>query len=321
MTGQDTLNPVVELESVVEQPRTEGALEILSKGSRSFSFAGWFLPADCRQDAAVLYAFCRFVDDVADEALDADTAHTELARVMAELYGEAPARPFLADVLEMFERRGVRVEHATELVRGVRSDLGCVRIPDDRGLLRYSYRVAGTVGLMMCGVLGVRSEEALPFAIDLGIAMQITNICRDVAEDARNGRVYLPATRLRALGIEPTPEGVLASPDGISRVVYDLLQTADRYYDSGSAGMHFIPARTRLAIGVASRVYRAIGVRLRNHDCDALAGRTVVPFSAKLWHGSLGLITAMAQLSTRVRHRSGLHRALDGLPGAHKNEE
>lgn len=304
----------LEAELVVRAPETSEARAVLAKGSKSFSFAGWFLPDEQRDDAALLYAFCRYVDDVADEALDPFQARAGLDAVEAELLGQVPPSPFLRDVLTMFEMRRINRRHAVELVHGVASDLSEVRVADDRELIRYCYRVASTVGLMMCGVLGVHDPRALPYAIDLGVGMQLTNICRDVAEDARNDRVYLPAARLERWGVEPTPRGVLASPEGISRVVADLLDHADRYYASARSGMRFIPLRARLAILVASRVYRAIGVRLRANGCDALAGRTIVPTSSKLVEAA-GAIGGSFFLP-REPHRSDLHRFLDGLPGA-----
>lgn len=190
---------------------------------------------------------------------------------------------------------------------------------DDAELVRYCYRVASTVGLMMCGVLGVRCREALPHAIDLGIAMQLTNICRDVAEDAARGRVYLPAERLRSAGIDP--EDVVrgtADPERVASVVRSVLALADRYYRSADGGMRDIPWRFRPAILVASRTYRAIGVRLRRRR--PTAGRTVVPWPEKLaWSAAAvaaSLRPAILGITPRWAHDRALHQALRGLPGA-----
>ena len=201
----------------------------------------------------------------------------------------------MALFLETADRTGIPVGAALELIVGVRSDMHPVRVADDRELLRYCYRVAGTVGLMMCGVLGVRDTDALPFAVDLGVGMQLTNICRDVAEDAGRGRVYLPATRLHAAGVEPA--GLL--PDGATRapaapVVRDLLQLGERYYRSADAGMRYIPWRARFAILVASRVYRAIGFRVRAQGYDPDQGRAYVSRWRKVLWTLRGLPTAPA---------------------------
>jgi phytoene synthase len=309
-----------ELTMVLPEPSEREALQVLAAGSRSFSFAGWFLPADRRADAALLYAFCRHVDDVADEADDAERAASGLDALEDQLRSGRATSPFMASILELFARREMSVEPAIELIRGVRSDLGEVRVADDKELLTYCYRVAGVVGLMMCGVLGVKHPAAAPFAIDLGVAMQLTNISRDVGEDATLGRVYLPATRLSAVGVRPTPDGLRAAPHEVGQVVHDLLSLADRYYESAAEGMRFIPWRARLAIRVASRVYRAIGVRLRRLGCDPLSGRTVVPTWEKLGWAGLAVLAQLAPRGASRPHRASLHRALAGLPGVHTKD-
>ncbi|MCB9664776.1 MAG: phytoene/squalene synthase family protein [Alphaproteobacteria bacterium] len=297
-------------------PAVDEVGAVLAAGSRSFHFASLFLPADRRQDAALLYALCRHVDDLADEAPDAAQATAALARLEAELTGARRPRPLVAAIHELARRRDLELVHAVHLIEGVRGDLDEVRVADDVELVRYGYRVAGTVGLMMCAVLGVRDPRARAFAVDLGVAMQLTNICRDVAEDARLGRVYLPATRLRALGVDPAPAAVLEAREAVRRVVHDLLGMADRYYRSAEDGMHHIPWRARLAIVVAARVYRRIGVRLARNGCDPLVGRTVVPWWEK-GLAALGALLAWPRIARRrAAHRPHLHRALRGLPGA-----
>ncbi len=293
---------------------------VLAKHSRSFSWASVFLPADRRNDAAVVYALCRVIDDAADEADDDARARVQLQLLREELLGERPARPLVDQFLAVAERHDMDVTYALELIEGVESDLGTVVFESDRDLLRYCYRVAGTVGLMMCSILGVDEEEALPHAIDLGVGMQITNICRDVLEDAERGRVYLPADRLRAAGT--SPEALLdGSPDraGVAQVVDDLLELADTYYASADDGMRYIPARCRLAIVVASRVYRAIGVKLRSNGSDALAGRTIVGWGGKAWWVFLSLFAytspRVSGLGSYRKHDPQLHRELRGLPG------
>jgi phytoene synthase len=294
--------------------------EVLAQNSRSFSWASWFLPADRRDDASVVYALCRLIDDVADESERADKARTELSLVRQELDGRRDPRPLVAAFLDVAHRRDLDVMYALELIAGVESDLGKVCMRSDRDLLRYCYRVAGTVGLMMSAVLGVDDPEAFPHAIDLGVAMQITNICRDVLEDAQSGRVYLSATRLREAGV--APDQLLAGnadPDQVASVVRDLLALAERYYRSADGGMAFIPARSRLAIVVASRIYRAIGVQLDLNGGDALAGRTIVSGSWKLWWVMVALSAycspTIMYTGSVDGHDSSLHTALEGLPG------
>ena len=296
--------------------------DVLTTHERSFRGASRFLPADGSDDAAVVYAFCRLVDDLADEAVDEERAIFDLDLVERELDGTSDARPLIAAFLEVTARRGIDVRSAKELIAGVRSDLGTVRMASDAELLRYCYRVAGTVGLMMCGILGVEDTAGHPHAIDLGVGMQITNICRDVLEDAHRGRCYLPADRLRAAGVDPADLiAGKADPDAVASVVRDLLEVAEEYYLSADRGMRYIPARSRFAIVVASRLYRGIGVKLmRRHDGNALHGRTMVTRVEKI--GLLGA-SVVHLMSPRVLgldgdtgHNTTLHVPLQGMPGA-----
>lgn len=302
-----------------EREVVEASRAIMASRARSFRWATQFLSEDEHDDAAIVYAFCREVDDAADTAESDEAARVALDALEAELDGSAPPSPMMEAFLEVADRRGIQLESAHELITGVRSDMGEVLVRDDVELLRYCYRVAGTVGLMMCPVIGVRDPVALPYAVDLGVGMQLTNICRDVAEDAQMGRVYLPATRLRFAGSshQELIDGTARRQD-VARVVRDLIDLADVYYASADKGMEHIPERARLAILVASRVYRGIGVKLRANGSDALAGRTIVSWKGKTrWVGhALGAFARTKLPATHHRHDGRLHLALDGLYGA-----
>lgn len=288
--------------------------------ARTFHWAALLLPRAARDDAAVVYAFCRLVDDTADEAADPASARPALDRLQAEVCGQRPARPLVAAFREVAERVGLPLQSASELIRGARSDLEPVCMPDDAALLVYCYRVASTVGLMMSAVFGVRSAAALPHAVDLGVAMQLTNIARDVADDAALGRVYLPATRLHRAGVSPARllDGT-ADRRAVANAVREILDLAELYYRSADDGMRDLPWRMRQAVLVASRVYRAIGVQLRRRGCDALAGRTVVPLAGKLLWTFAGIAAGvrlqLRDLGPRRPHDASLHGALRGLPG------
>ena len=294
--------------------------QILAVGSRSFRLASHFLPVDCRGDAAHLYALCRLIDDTADEAITLLAAERGLHYLRQELRRERPARPLVEAFLQMAARRDLDLAYVFELIDGVESDLGEVCFESDADLLRYAYRVAGTVGVMMCAVLDVRDPRAIAHAIDLGVGMQLTNICRDVLEDARMGRVYIPARRLEARGIRP--EHLLeerVNTEALSEVVTDLLDLAEHYYRSGEAGMIYIPARSRAAIMVASRVYHAIGEKLRARGANPMVGRTVVTPVARLWFAARGCVAWLGTLGSPGErlpsHNTDLHRELRGLPG------
>lgn len=310
--------PLGEGPASAASPLVADSVGVLHKHARSFTWASWFLPADRRDDAALLYHLCRLIDDLADEAEDAVAARRELDLLRDELHGRRPARPLVSACLRLLDERGR--EAVDQLIEGVLGDLGMVILQDDAALIRYCYRVAGTVGLMMCPMLGVTDPRAAAYAVDLGIGMQLTNICRDVLEDAGRGRVYLPATRLAAVGV--TPEALLegrAPASAVAEVVTALLALSRRYYASGDDGMRFIPWRTRIAILVASRVYGAIGHRLMGRGGDALAGRVIVPPTIKALAVLSGLLSSLRLALAAYRpHDEGLHAPLVGLPGVTK---
>jgi phytoene synthase len=263
----------------------------------------------------VVYAFCRFVDDTADEATDQEHARVQLGLIRDELRGVLPASPLIGAFLDVARRTGMNLRYADELIEGVISDLGTVSFQDDAELLRYCYRVAGTVGLMMCPILGVRDRNALAHAIDLGVAMQLTNICRDVKEDAGRHRVYLPASRLAQVGL--STQDVLAGEcdrDALSSVVRDLLDLAERYYQSGEVGMRYIPARSRYAILVAARLYRAIGLKLLERGADPMKGRAWVGWPGKTYWLLRSTVAFLNGHRTSDPHDRRLHSSLVGLP-------
>lgn len=261
--------------------------EVLRRHARSFRWAAPFLPRDARADAAVTYAFCRFLDDVVDERQSDEAALRVLREVEAEVRGNAPARPLVAAYLDIARRRGIPADAALALLEGMRSDMEEVRVEDDDELRLYCFRVAGVVGLMMAPILGTTDPTALRHATDLGIGMQLSNICRDVREDAERGRVYLPAARLRRVGV--TPADILAGradPNAVLSVVIELLESAEDYYASGQRGLRYLPGRARLAIAIAARLYRAIGLRVRQLGVLALRSRAFVsPVRKIAWLG------------------------------------
>lgn len=304
-----TASPAVRAETV------SVARQTLATHAKTFQFASVLLSASQRDDAAVVYAFCRAADDAVDERRTISDARDELDQMRGELLGSRPASPLVGAYLDVCERRGIPVVAAEQLLLGVESDLDVVRFASDRDLVRYSYRVAGTVGLMMCGVIGVNDPEATPFALDLGIAMQITNICRDVLEDAQRGRMYVPTERLEEQGVDVNQVLAGKSSDGLREVVRQLLFVAEEYYASADAGMRYIPRRPRMAIAAASRIYRAIGLALRDQRYDPMLGRAYVPKWKKArW--LLGSIPWALVTAPRINeiHRAILHQHLVGLP-------
>jgi phytoene synthase len=271
-------------------------LAVLRQHSRSFTLAARLLPRGTRDEAAIVYAWCRRADDAIDRAgkEPPEQALIRLRRELEQLQsGDAPGDPVLAAFSEVLRERRIPLLYARELLRGMEMDVRGVEYRSLEQLLGYCYCVASTVGLMMCHVMGVSQPAALRHAAHLGLAMQLTNICRDVAEDWQHGRLYLPADVLRRHGIAtlrasagPFPASAV---EGCRGVLRELLALADRYYASGDAGLAHLSPRCALAVEVARRVYSAIGRRLARRNHDVLAARAVVPTHEKLLACAVGL--------------------------------
>lgn len=267
------------------------ALGVLARFGQSFRLAGRLLPGPMLADAAELYAFCRGVDDIADESDDACAARGELLLLRDAILVGNDDHPLAARLLALQRRCRLDVSAAITLIETMLTDLDDpVRVPDEAGLLRYAHGAAGTVGLMMCAILEARGAAAAEHAMDLGIAMQLTNIARDVAEDARRGRVYLPATWL--------PPGLDAArlrerPDAVFHAVQRVLCRADRHYRSAELGYGHLPPRVRPAIRAAAAIYEEIGRRILRHGPGYLAaGRCIVPIPRKLLLLARSLVAA-----------------------------
>jgi phytoene synthase len=268
--------------------------------------------------ATRLYALCRYLDDLSDEATSQDEAKVALTAARQAIETGNTTNPVLRDGLDLMRECAIEASIVLELIHGISSDLEPVRMANEAELLCYSYRVAGTVGLMMCRVLDVTDPAALAHAVDLGIAMQLTNISRDISEDAEAGRRYLPATLVGELA----PAELISPTESLQPLVRssleNLLDLADQFYQSGELGLPYLPFRARCGILVAARVYGAIGTRLRQRNCDFWTGRVVVSDWEK---GGISLRALMPLplrfdfWKCRTTHAAELHRHLIGLPG------
>ena len=294
--------------------------EVLKKHGRSFYWASFFLPRRARALAATLYEFCRWVDDAVDEAPSKKEALVSVQRLQDVLDSEGESQPRFENLFRVLGEYGLGMAPAQELLLGVKSDLQTVNVKNEEELLLYCYRVAGTVGLMMCPILGVRDEAAMRYAIDLGIAMQLTNISRDVLEDAHKKRIYLPQTWLQS---QIRPEHIIKDREVQERVpmcVNRALGLADVHYQSAIKGLVYIPWRARLAICVAMTLYRHIGEKIRKQwRGDSLKGRMYVRPLEKVVCVSKGL---MVFCKTLFKNRPGRaetilakHSTLRMLPG------
>jgi phytoene synthase len=257
---------------------------LLRGGSRSFYAASFLLPRRVREPATALYAFCRLADDAVDLAEHPRDALAGLSRRLDGIYAGRPqgipADRALADVVREFAiPRGL----LEALIEGFAWDAEGRRYEDLSALYGYCARVAGTVGAMMALLMGVRDQALVARACDLGVAMQLSNIARDLGEDASRGRLYLPRDWMRESGLDP--DAWLANPvwrPALARVVERLLEAADRLYERADLGIARLPLTCRPGIAAARRLYAEIGQEVRRRGLDSVSQRAVVSPIRKL---------------------------------------
>jgi len=265
----------------------QNAATVITRSSRSFSIASSFLPKAIRTKVWSLYAWCRSVDDAVDHAsspLQAAEALQVLQEDLARCQtGESLSHPASAWIRPLIAEGLIDIRHARELIEGMRMDLEGFTICTQEDLERYCYHAAGTVGLMMTSLMGVTDRGAYRHAVSLGIAMQVTNIARDVLEDAERGRSYLP-------GIDVVLD---ADPKQISRSVATILDLAEERYAVAMEGLPYLPWRCRMAIRVALEVYREIGREIQRNDCAVMHGRTVLSKRRLAWVSTRALLSSI----------------------------
>ena len=251
---------------------------LMARHARSFAPATRLLARDDRSRVARLYALCRTIDDLADEHGE-EGGKERLECLLAALYRADRSDPIAAEARDLFSGRSAGLSALALLVEAAAADTADSCLEDDAELDRYCMGVAGSVGLMMCALFAVpRRWHAA--AIDLGKAMQLTNICRDVAADARAGRRYLPKTLCPHLPMAIAAATPAAIADARVAIAV-LLGRADGLYRSGRAGLDALPPRLRLAVAAAAAMYAGIGTELRQRGCDPTLGRAVVPLHRK----------------------------------------
>jgi phytoene synthase len=252
---------------------------ILAHHARSFAPAARMLPPRDYTRIARLYALCRTVDDLAD-TVGGPQVQARLTALASELRGGARVDPLAIEARALFDACPHGLAGFATLVETVAGDTGATRLADEAALDRYCMGVAGTVGVMVCALFDIPARWH-GHAADLGKAMQLTNICRDVVDDAEVGRRYLPHTLC-----PHAPDAILsAAPDtrrDVARAVATLLARADTLYASGRVGLPALPLRLRLAVAAAASMYAGIGAELRARSCDPLTGRVFVPKWRKL---------------------------------------
>ena len=212
--------------------------------AKSFNWAGFFLPKQTYKKCSALYDFCRVVDNIADDKNSIELKENEFNEFKNDFIQKNYNNPIIKNIWEIIDEFSISLKVVNDLFDGIKSDIKqTVKLNSKKELLIYSYRVAGTVGLMMAKILKVNKKSSLKSAIDLGIAMQLTNISRDVIEDFDNGRSYINKN---------------------FDEIKSTLQLAEKFYESSFYSINEIPISFRFSILVARRVYRKIGYKILN---------------------------------------------------------
>ncbi len=289
-------------------PLYEQAAVATAAGSKSFYFATRFFPPDLARAAHAVYWFCRYTDDLVDECETLERgardlqAWTEALRDATQ-HGARTDNPVLRTFLDTAAQYEIPLEYAFELIEGMRMDVNGTRYTTFEELRLFCYRVASVVGLMMCCVIGFDDprdrEWALPHAIDLGIAMQLTNILRDVGEDLARDRVYLPAEEMAQFGYSEAELRSHVRNEPFRGLMQFQVERARGYYARGNAGIRMLNQRGRFAVKVASDVYREILTRVERSDFDVFDRRAVVPPIQKYWLSARNMAVPM------LRHSAG----------------
>lgn len=253
----------------------------------SFYYSFLFLPKPRREAITALYAFCREVDDIADECSDTNIARTKLAWWRAEvanLYGGNPQHPVTHALLPAVGDYALDEEHFLEIIDGMEMDLNQNRYPDFKELQLYCYRVASVVGLLSAAIFGYTDRKTLKYAHDLGMAFQLTNIIRDVGEDARRGRIYLPLDELKRFGVTETD--ILHGHENTK--VHDLLEfeiaRAQEFYNKAFAELPAADRRTQRPGLMMAAIYRTVLNEIQAGGCEKVLNQRIslTPLR-KLW--------------------------------------
>jgi phytoene synthase len=252
----------------------------------SFYYSFVFLEPARRQAITALYAFCREVDDVVDECPDPHLARTKLAwwrTEIAHLYAGQPSHPVTQALAATLTRFSLPQEQLLEIIDGMEMDIDNGRYPDFRALHLYCYRVASIVGLLAAEIFGYTDRRTLKYAHDLGLAFQLTNIIRDVGEDARRGRIYLPQDDLARFGVTETDILQARDSANFQRLMAFQIERAQATYDQALAQLPAADRKAQRAGLVMAAIYRTLLKEIARDGCQVLHQRTSLTPLRKVW--------------------------------------
>ena len=252
----------------------------------SFYYSFLFLPPERRRAITALYAFCREVDDVVDECTDEQVARTKLAwwRVeVGKLYRGEPEHPVTRALHPFLAPFGLREQHLVEIIAGMEMDLTQSRYLDFAGLERYCYHVAGAVGLLAAAIFGYTNPRTLDYAKDLGTAFQLTNIIRDVGEDARKNRIYLPMDELKRFEVPAADILQSRTSENFLRLMRFQSERARRFYSKAFEALPDEDRKSQAAGLIMAAIYRATLEEVERDGFKVLTQRTSLTPIRKLW--------------------------------------
>jgi phytoene synthase len=252
----------------------------------SFYYSFLFLPPARRRAITALYAYCREVDDVVDECTDASVARTKLAwwrDEVGKLYAGSPQHPVTRALVPAITSYGVQQQHLLELIDGMAMDLDYNRYPDFETLKLYCHRVAGVVGLMSASIFGYTDKQTLEYAAELGLAFQLTNIIRDVGEDARRNRIYLPLDELEKFGVVEDDIQAARETENFRKLMTYQIERALSHYNSAFAKLPAVDRKPQIPGIIMSGIYRTLLEEIRDEGCHVLKQRTSLTPIRKLW--------------------------------------
>ena len=256
------------------------------KSGSSFYYSFLFLPPARRLAITALYAFCREVDDIVDECTDTEVARTKLTwwrKEIAGTFAGSAQHPVAQALIPVVRTFNLPQTHFQDVIDGMEMDLRYNRYPDFATLQTYCYRVAGVVGLMAAEIFGYRDPATLKYAENLGTAFQLTNIIRDIREDARRGRVYLPLDELTRFGISAADIVHLQKREELQHLVEYQIERAEQYYERAFASLPAIDRKSQRPGLVMAAIYQTVLKEIRNGGCKVLDRRTSLTPIRKLW--------------------------------------
>ncbi len=261
----------------------------------SFYYSFLFLPPERRRAITALYAFCREVDDVVDESLDPQIAATKLAwwrLELGKLYAGQPQHPVTQALLPLIGKFSIDRGKLEEIIDGMEMDLTQSRYLDWPGLERYCYRVASVVGILAAGIFGYRDARTLDYAKHLGLAFQLTNIIRDVGEDARKNRIYLPMDDMKQFGVPAADILNARDSEGFRRLMAFEAARAKAYYAKAFAALPAEDRRMQRPGLIMAAIYRALLDEIERDGFRVLQGKTSLTPVRKFWIAWKTWITA-----------------------------